>query len=42
MAGTNRKIKTRDEPLVATALALAVEALDMLPPNWQAGMTRPR
>jgi hypothetical protein len=35
MAGTNRKIKTKDEPLIARALALAVEALDQLPQNWQ-------
>jgi hypothetical protein len=37
MAGTNRKIKATDEPLIARALAFAVEAIDMLPPNWQTG-----
>jgi hypothetical protein len=37
MAGTNRKIKSTDEPLVARALAIAIEAVDMLPSNWQAG-----
>jgi hypothetical protein len=37
MAGTKRRIKSADEPLVARALALAVEAVDRLPPNWQTG-----
>jgi hypothetical protein len=40
MAGTNRKIKSTDEPLVARALALAIEAVDMLPPNWQTGTNK--
>jgi hypothetical protein len=35
MAGTNRKIKSTDEPLVAQALAYAIEAIDRLPANWQ-------
>jgi hypothetical protein len=37
MAGTRRKLKTKDIPTVAQALAYAIEAIDMLPPNWQAG-----
>jgi hypothetical protein len=35
MAGTKRRIKSTDEPLVARALALAIEAVARLPPNWQ-------
>jgi hypothetical protein len=37
MAGIKRRIKATDEPLIARALALAIEAVDMLPPNWQSG-----
>jgi hypothetical protein len=37
MAGTKRRIKSTDEPLVARALAIATEAIDMLPPLCRAG-----
>jgi hypothetical protein len=35
MDGTKRRIKSTDEPLIARALAFAIEAIDRLPPNWQ-------
>jgi hypothetical protein len=38
MAGSRRKIKPKDIPTVAQALAYAIEAIDMLPPNWQTGI----